>query len=59
MKAQTKTQNRRMVLKHGGAPLVGDESGLGRRAECTEVTEVSVVVSSWPQIWRSEIGYLA
>ena len=28
MEAQTTTQNRRMVLKHGGAPLVGD-SGLG------------------------------
>ena len=33
MEAQTKIQNRMMVLKHGGAPLVTDESGLCRRGD--------------------------
>ena len=36
LEAQTKTQNRRMELKHGGAPLVTDESGCGQRPGCTE-----------------------
>ena len=32
--AQTKTQDRKMVLRHGGAPLVA-ESEIGRLPECT------------------------
>ena len=34
VEAQTKVQNRVMVLKHGGAPLVA-EGGLCRQPECT------------------------
>ena len=32
--AQTKTEHKMMVLRHGGAPLVA-ESGVGRLPECT------------------------
>ena len=32
--AQRKTQNRKMVLRHGGVPLVA-ESEVGRRPKCT------------------------
>ena len=31
MEDQTKTEHGMMVLKHRGAPLVADESGVGRR----------------------------
>ena len=36
--AQTKTQNRRVLLRHGGAPLITrswPESGRARRPACT------------------------
>ena len=33
--AKNKDPEQRMVLKHGGAPLVADESGFGRRPEYT------------------------
>ena len=34
MGAQTETQDRKMVLSHGGAPLVAESEG-GRLPECT------------------------
>ena len=33
MEAETETQTRKMVLRHGGTPLV-TQSGLDRRPEC-------------------------